>query len=162
MEQELGYGLEMVDKFHQAFDYPRPEKPVVLGLDATTKAELRVAVLQLRQVMYALQAFLEQRDDKPLCVNRAALEVEELAEFLEAMADDDLESCLKELTDRQFVLAGSVVGLGLATRFPLAMARLDVSNMSKLGHDGKPIKDSRGKAVKGPNYQPVQLGDLFR
>jgi len=159
---ETSYGLEMVDKFHEAFDYPRPEKPVILGLDGSTKAELRLAVLQLRQVMYALQAFLEQREDKPLTINRAALEIEELAEFFEAMANNDLEACLKELTDRQFVLAGSVVGLGLATLFPEGMRRLDVSNMSKLGPDGKPIKDARGKAVKGPNYQPVQLGDLFR
>jgi predicted HAD superfamily Cof-like phosphohydrolase len=152
----------MVDKFHQAFDYPRPEKPVVLGLRADSKAELRLAATLLRDVMRGLQQYMETTDDKPICVNRAAVMVEELAEFLEAMANNDLENACKELTDLQFLVAGSVVALGLVQQFPEAMRRLDVSNMSKLGPDGKPIKDARGKAVKGPNYQPVQLGDLFR
>lgn len=43
-----------------------------------------------------------------------------------------------------------------AHRFGLPMDEvLDVimeSNMSKLGEDGKPIYDDRGKVMKGPNY----------
>ena len=32
-----------------------------------------------------------------------------------------------------------------------------VSNMSKLGEDGKPIYREDGKVVKGPNYRPPDL-----
>ena len=31
------------------------------------------------------------------------------------------------------------------------------SNLSKLGEDGKPIKNEIGKVMKGPNYKPPQL-----
>jgi hypothetical protein len=32
--------------------------------------------------------------------------------------------------------------------------------MSKLGLDGKPLKNSSGKVLKGPNYKPANLADL--
>jgi len=38
--------------------------------------------------------------------------------------------------------------------------RVHVSNMSKLGPDGKPIRREDGKVLKGPNYQPPTLTDL--
>lgn len=31
------------------------------------------------------------------------------------------------------------------------------SNMTKLGEDGKPIKDKNGKFLKGPNFVPLSL-----
>ena len=31
-----------------------------------------------------------------------------------------------------------------------------VSNFSKLGEDGQPIKDDTGKFLKGPNYEPPE------
>ena len=33
--------------------------------------------------------------------------------------------------------------------------------MSKLGLDGKPIRRSDGKVLKGPNYAPPELKDLI-
>jgi predicted HAD superfamily Cof-like phosphohydrolase len=41
-----------------------------------------------------------------------------------------------------------------------ALARVHRSNMSKLV-DGKPVKDERGKVLKGPNYEPPFLEDLI-
>jgi len=41
-----------------------------------------------------------------------------------------------------------------------ALNRVHVSNMSKLGPDGKPIRREDGKVLKGPNYQPPTLTDL--
>jgi len=35
------------------------------------------------------------------------------------------------------------------------------SNMSKLGDDGKPIRDENGKVSKGPNYIPADLTDAI-
>jgi predicted HAD superfamily Cof-like phosphohydrolase len=43
-----------------------------------------------------------------------------------------------------------------STKFGINLEKtLDIimqSNMSKLGADGKPIYDERGKVMKGPNY----------
>lgn len=42
-----------------------------------------------------------------------------------------------------------------------AFKRVHESNMSKLGEDGKPIRRSDGKIIKGPNYKPPVLTDLI-
>lgn len=41
-----------------------------------------------------------------------------------------------------------------------AYRRVHVSNMSKLGDDGKPIRREDGKILKGPNYKLAYLEDL--
>jgi uncharacterized membrane protein len=43
-----------------------------------------------------------------------------------------------------------------------ALRRVHLSNMSKLGEDGKPIRREDGKIMKGPNYQPPFLKDLVQ
>ena len=42
-----------------------------------------------------------------------------------------------------------------------ALNRVHESNMSKLDEDGKPILRDDGKVLKGPNYKPPDLSDLF-
>ena len=70
------------------------------------------------------------------------------------------EKLTKEIADNIYVLIGTAVTLGL----PLneVFNRVHASNMSKLGEDGKPIYREDGKVLKGPNYQPPHLEDLFR
>ena len=65
----------------------------------------------------------------------------------------------KELADLLYVTIGFAVTFGL----PLCevFERVHQSNMSKLGEDGKPIYREDGKVMKGPNYQPPKLDDLF-
>lgn len=46
--------------------------------------------------------------------------------------------------------------------FREAFRRVHVSNMSKLGSDGKPVYREDGKVLKGPNYKPPVLDDLVR
>jgi len=41
-----------------------------------------------------------------------------------------------------------------------AFYRVHMSNMSKLGDDGKPIYREDGKVLKGPNYKSPDLSDL--
>lgn len=45
--------------------------------------------------------------------------------------------------------------------FEDAFTRVHLSNMSKLGEDGKPIRREDGKTLKGPNYAPPILTDLI-
>jgi predicted HAD superfamily Cof-like phosphohydrolase len=52
------------------------------------------------------------------------------------------------------------VSLGLGNELVEAYRRVHISNMSKLGEDGKPIYRDDGKVLKGPNYKPPDLNDL--
>jgi predicted HAD superfamily Cof-like phosphohydrolase len=65
----------------------------------------------------------------------------------------------KELADVMYV----VLGAGNRLELPLekVFMRTHQSNMSKLGSDGRPLYRSDGKVLKGPNYQPPVLRDLF-
>ncbi|MEX0933719.1 MAG: nucleoside triphosphate pyrophosphohydrolase family protein [Candidatus Paceibacterota bacterium] len=67
---------------------------------------------------------------------------------------------LKELADVQVVLSGTVVSLRPFQNFREAFLRVHISNMSKLGEDGKPLYREDGKVQKGPSYQEPNLDDL--
>ena len=92
--------------------------------------------------------------------------VEEFKEFLEAYDETTRyiqnprtrHECLKELADLVFVCFQFAAAAG----WPLdeAMERIHRSNMSKLV-DGKPLKNDKGKVIKGPNYEPPFLDDLL-
>ena len=90
--------------------------------------------------------------------------VEEFKEFLDA--DNQLlhgftinsADCLKELADLVYVCYQYAENLGWD--LDEALDRVHKSNMTKLGEDGKPIRRSDGKVLKGPNYQPPTLTDL--
>lgn len=65
----------------------------------------------------------------------------------------------KELADLLYVTFGAFDALGMNAA--VVFNRVHRSNMSKLGEDGKPIYREDGKVLKGPNYQPPFLEDLF-
>jgi hypothetical protein len=44
--------------------------------------------------------------------------------------------------------------------FGEAFERVVASNMTKLGDDGKPVRNEAGKIMKGPNYVAPDLADL--
>ena len=75
---------------------------------------------------------------------------EELKEFQEAINNKDLLEIADALTDILYVTygAGHSFGIDLDKCF----AEVQRSNMSKLGENGKPIYNERGKVMKGPNY----------
>ena len=75
---------------------------------------------------------------------------EELQELREAMNNKDLLEVADALTDILYVTygAGHAFGIDLDKCFE----EVQNSNMSKLGSDGKPIYNDKGKVMKGPNY----------
>ena len=75
---------------------------------------------------------------------------EELLELKEAIEKKDIKEVADALTDILYVTygAGHAFGIDLDKCF----AEVQNSNMSKLGKDGKPIYNDRGKVMKGPNY----------
>jgi predicted HAD superfamily Cof-like phosphohydrolase len=91
--------------------------------------------------------------------------VEEFKEFLEAEGmlfmhgRNHQEHALKELADLVYVCYQYAQNMGWF--LDEALNRVHLSNMSKLDEDGKPIYREDGKVLKGPNYKPPDLSDLF-
>ena len=75
---------------------------------------------------------------------------EELEEFKDAIDKKDIREVADALTDILYVTygAGHAFGINLDKCFK----EVQNSNMSKLGEDGKPIYNDKGKVMKGPNY----------
>jgi len=75
---------------------------------------------------------------------------EELEELKEAIINRDIKEVADALTDILYVTygAGHAFGINLDKCFK----EVQNSNMSKLGNDGKPIYNDKGKVMKGPNY----------
>ena len=75
---------------------------------------------------------------------------EELDELKEAMENKDIKEVADALTDILYVTygAGHAFGVDLDKCFE----EVQNSNMSKLGSDGKPLYNDKGKVMKGPNY----------
>ena len=80
---------------------------------------------------------------------------EELNELEQAMKTQDLKEVADALTDILYVTygAGYAYGIDLDKCFK----EVQRANMSKLGTDGKPIFNDKGKVMKGPNYVPPNL-----
>ena len=75
---------------------------------------------------------------------------EELEELRIAMEKKDIKEVADALTDILYVTygAGHAFGINLDRCFE----EVQSSNMSKLGEDGQPIYNDKGKVMKGPNY----------
>ena len=75
---------------------------------------------------------------------------EELQEFQDAINKKDIKEVADALTDILYVTygAGHAFGINLDKCFE----EVQNSNMSKLGSDGKPIDNDKGKVMKGPKY----------
>tara|TARA_B100000989_G_scaffold291204_1_gene265408 strand:- start:1162 stop:1533 length:372 start_codon:yes stop_codon:yes gene_type:complete len=75
---------------------------------------------------------------------------EELDELKQAIEQKDIKEVADALTDILYVTygAGHAFGINLDKCFE----EVQNSNMSKLGSNGKPIYNEKGKVMKGPNY----------
>ena len=84
---------------------------------------------------------------------------EELDELQEAINNKDIKEVADALTDILYVTygAGHAFGINLDKCF----AEVQNSNMSKLGSDGKPIYNEKGKVMKGPKYFKPDLSKFI-
>ncbi len=80
---------------------------------------------------------------------------EQLEKLFKGYYNGDPVQILDGACDVEVVGIGSIVAFGID--YDLAIAEVDRSNLSKLGEDGKPIKNEHGKFLKGPNYTPPNL-----
>ena len=91
---------------------------------------------------------------------RISLINEELEEFKEAIKNNDLKEVADALTDILYVTygAGHAFGINLDKCFD----EVQKSNMSKLGNNGKPIYNEKGKVMKGPKYFKPDLSKFLK
>ena len=85
---------------------------------------------------------------------------EELNELEQAMKEKNLKEIADALTDILYVTygAGCAYGINLDKCFK----EVQRANMSKLGEDGKPIFNEKGKVMKGPNYREPDLKQFLQ
>ena len=97
--------------------------------------------------------------DNKITSLRYELIQEELLELKEAIEKKDIKEVADALTDILYVTygAGHAFGINLDKCFE----EVQNSNMSKLGKDGKPIYNEKGKVMKGPNYFEPNLNKFI-
>ena len=93
--------------------------------------------------------------EKDVVLCRAAMVLEELAEWLFACANSNLVDVADALGDRFYLLLGDAVATGL----PLAdlFQEIHRSNMSKLAA----VHTGVGKGVKGPSYERPRIAGVL-
>ena len=80
---------------------------------------------------------------------------EELNEVEQAMKTKNLKEVADALTDILYVTYGAGYAYGI--NLDKCFKEVQRANMSKLGNDGKPIYNEKGKVMKGPNYSEPNL-----
>ena len=80
---------------------------------------------------------------------------EELSELEQAMKTRNLKEIADALTDILYVTYGA--GFAYGIDLDKCFKEVQRANMSKLGTDGKPIYNEKGKVMKGPNYSEPNL-----
>ena len=94
------------------------------------------------------------RNDKTMLL-RFDLIKEELNELEHAMKTKNLKEIADALTDILYVTYGAGYAYGI--NLDKCFKEVQRANMSKLGKDGKPIYNEKGKVMKGPNYLEPNL-----
>tara|TARA_B100001179_G_C18281681_1_gene271313 strand:- start:10 stop:381 length:372 start_codon:yes stop_codon:yes gene_type:complete len=80
---------------------------------------------------------------------------EELDELKQAMKDKNLKEIADALTDILYVTYGA--GFAYGIDLDKCFKEVQRANMSKLGADGKPKYNEKGKVMKGPCYSEPNL-----
>ena len=90
---------------------------------------------------------------------RQALIEEEVRELADAARVGDLVGVADALADIVYVAYGTahVYGIDLDA----VLDEVHASNMTKLGADGRPVRRSDGKVLKGPGYRPPDIAAVL-
>lgn len=90
---------------------------------------------------------------------RQALIEEEVGELADAVRSGDLVGIADALGDIVYVAYGTahVYGIDLDA----VIDAIHVSNMTKLGADGRPVRRADGKILKGPDYRPPEIAAVL-
>jgi len=138
-----GSFLEDIRKMTLLYGQPINDKPTLLGVERLNSFK-SVLLEEVNEVDEIIELYNKNKDN---------LTKEKEIEILTQIADwlgDIVVYSANEATKH---------GINLAPVLDIIMQ----SNFSKMGADGKPIKDERGKFLKGPNYWKPEpkISELF-
>lgn len=149
--------IYLVKEFHERFGHP------VERLPCTPNEKVRL--LRFRLLFEELMEFgrsIGLNDLHELSQEEFEKMVSETMDsfYIDEYAPCDLVEAADALGDIDYVCQGANLTFG----FPAAdvIQEIHRANMSKLGADGRPIKNEHGKTVKGPNYVPPDIGAILR
>ena len=106
-------------------------------------------------------SLLTDKDNSSGLLSRKRLMQEELDELMEALESRDRAECVKEGVDLLYVVFGTFQEAGILDDVEYAWDLVHTNNMTKLGPDGKVIKDKFGKVMKPEGFQKLNLKDYF-
>lgn len=93
---------------------------------------------------------------------RFNLMLEENREYRDAnIYEKDIVEVLDACVDMAYILFGTINAHGLQDKFEKAFQLVHENNMTKIGPDGKVIRDPDGKILKPEGFKPVDLKYLF-
>ena len=87
---------------------------------------------------------------------------EENEEYLQAVQNDDIVEIADALGDMLYILCGTILEHGLQNKIEAVFKEIQLSNMSKLNTDGKPIYREDGKVLKGPHYFKPNFDEILK
>lgn len=90
---------------------------------------------------------------------RLSLIEEEVGELREAALAGDLVGIADALADIIYVAYGTAHVYGI--ELDSVLDEVHASNMTKLGADGRPVRRSDGKILKGPDYRPPDVKSIL-
>ena len=105
---------------------------------------------------------------KPVFINsneaklRFELMKEENNEYIDAAVEMDKVEILDACADQLYILLGTINAHGLQDLIGPAFELVHKNNMTKIGPDGKVLRNPDGKILKPEGYKPVDLTTLFK
>lgn len=109
----------------------------------------------------------QELNEKPTLPSKEAMKLriellkEEVKELEDAFKANDLVEVLDAFVDIDYILKGGVNECGLQDSVEEAFLLVHENNMTKVGEDGKVVKDKNGKILKPLNFQKVILNHLI-
>jgi len=93
---------------------------------------------------------------------RYELMKEENEEYLHAAMQKDKVEILDACIDEMYILLGTINAHGLQSIFNEGFNRVHLNNMTKVGPDGKVVRNEDGKILKPKGFKAVSLTDLIQ
>ena len=129
---------EEIKLFNAMYLLPTLSSPGIPFVGDANQSSRQKTMMRLRQFKDILREELDEVDEIIRKVEVGEAQEEVLTDLADWLGDIQVY-CASEL--RKFGLDNSVI-----------LGTIMASNRSKLGKDGKPIFDERGKVMKGPDY----------
>jgi len=138
--------FELISNFNEMYKLPKNDKPVLLGVERLENFK-KVLMEEVNEVDEIILKYKEIEKNGGVSDDKKIELLTEMSDWLGDMVVYIASESAKH-------------GIDLDETLKIIMQ----SNFSKLGADGKPIYDERGKVLKGPNYWKPEpkISDLLK